>query len=411
MIFPYSIDRKERKFALGTYVLIGLNTICFVATLFISAGKKDIFFMQFGFVPEDWMKIYPFVTSMFLHGGWMHLIGNMYYLWLFGRGVEDRLGTKKYIVFYLISGVIAALAHKVATPDFFHDLPCVGASGAISGVLGAFMVIAPLARVRCFYLWVFFIRPLYGKIVFPTILFLGGWFFMQLMYGLSFSSAVGAVGVAFWAHIGGFVCGAVVIGASALRRHTKDFIRQYIYRNRFARALRSAKREDWPGAAAGLERLVSYKTGSSDTDVLLARMYFQMGDTPKAEAWIQALFQDAICRKDNARIINAYYLLAELGRSKSLAPRDYLLLGRGFVKYKKKLQAAGAFLEGFKRFPNASETSFILYELGDLCRQEKNYESARQVYELFLSLYPGSKLYTSAEYCLEELKEQQQEPG
>jgi membrane associated rhomboid family serine protease len=140
-------------------------------------------------------------TSMFLHGGWMHLIGNMWFLWLFGNNVEDSMGRFRFIVFYLLCGIAAAFAQVVAQPD--SPIPMVGASGAISGVMGAYVVLYP--HVRVYTLVPLFI--IFTTVALPAWVMLGYWMLLQIFGGLSGQEG----GVAFWAHIGGFLAGVVLV--------------------------------------------------------------------------------------------------------------------------------------------------------------------------------------------------------
>jgi rhomboid family protein len=142
------------------------------------------------------------LTSMFLHGGWFHLIGNMWFLWLFGNNVEDSMGHVRYLVFYLLSGLAAAAVQTFMNPA--SVLPMVGASGAISGIMGAYIVLYPRVRVHMLVVLVIFVT----RIVVPAYLMLGYWFVLQLLGG---SMASEGGGVAFWAHIGGFLAGALLI--------------------------------------------------------------------------------------------------------------------------------------------------------------------------------------------------------
>jgi len=144
------------------------------------------------------------LTSMFLHGGWFHLIGNMWFLWLFGNNVEDSMGHFRYLGFYLLSGVAAAATQTAFNPS--SAIPMVGASGAISGVMGAYVVLYPRVRVHMLVVLVFFVT----RITVPAIVMLGYWFLLQLLGGLpTLASDTG--GVAFWAHVGGFLAGALLI--------------------------------------------------------------------------------------------------------------------------------------------------------------------------------------------------------
>ncbi|HSH46457.1 MAG TPA: rhomboid family intramembrane serine protease [Longimicrobiales bacterium] len=143
------------------------------------------------------------LTSMFLHGSWFHLIGNMWFLWIFGNNIEDSMGRFRFLLFYLLTGLAAAAAHTLSVPD--SPLPMVGASGAISGVMGAYLVLYPRVRVFTLFFFFIFIRV----IPLPAWVMLGYWFAIQLISG-SMTPGDGA-GVAFWAHVGGFAAGLLLV--------------------------------------------------------------------------------------------------------------------------------------------------------------------------------------------------------
>lgn len=147
---------------------------------------------------------YTPLTSMFLHGGWFHLLGNMWFLWLFGNNIEDSMGKGRYFVFYLLSGLAAAVGQTAVNPS--STIPMVGASGAISGVMGAYIVLYPRVRVHMLVVIVFFVT----RIVVPAYLMLGYWFLLQIVGGLP-TLGDESGGVAFWAHAGGFVAGALLV--------------------------------------------------------------------------------------------------------------------------------------------------------------------------------------------------------
>jgi membrane associated rhomboid family serine protease len=152
------------------------------------------------------------VTSLFLHGGWLHLLGNMLYLWIFGDNVEDRMGHSGFLVFYLLVGVIAGLAHVMVNPT--SRVPLIGASGAIAGVLGAYLVLFPRARVRSLAFFGFYLTT----ISVPAIVMLPLWFLFQFLAGWQSLGASGT-GVAWWAHVGGFLAGLVLVFVFARRGH------------------------------------------------------------------------------------------------------------------------------------------------------------------------------------------------
>ena len=143
------------------------------------------------------------ITSMFLHGSWLHLIANMWFLWLFGNNVEDSMGHVRFIVFYLLTGLLAAAAHIVSEPSSM--VPIVGASGAISGVMGAYLLLYPRIRIQTLFFFLIFIRI----IAVPAWFVLIYWFALQLLSG--YATPTGGGGVAFWAHVGGFVAGVVLV--------------------------------------------------------------------------------------------------------------------------------------------------------------------------------------------------------
>ncbi len=185
----------------------------------LSLGDRlEPFILTYGLVPADWTLAWSgqgdpvhaltaIVTSLFLHGGWMHLMGNMLYLWVFGDNVEDKLGSFRFVVFYLLCGVLASLVHVSMDPA--SPIPTVGASGAISGVLGAYLVLFPKARILT--LIPIFIFLQVAEL--PALIVLGLWFVLQFVNGMLSvgSGTAGMGGVAWWAHIGGFVAGMLFV--------------------------------------------------------------------------------------------------------------------------------------------------------------------------------------------------------
>jgi len=156
----------------------------------------------------DWLTL---LTCTFLHGGWLHILGNMLFLWIFGDNVEDRLGRIGFLLFYLGCGAAASAAHLFIEPHSL--LPTVGASGAIAGVMGAYLLLYPHSRVQMLVIWGFFV----DFIVLPAPFFLGYWFLLQFLQGtMTLGRAANTGGVAFWAHIGGFVAGLVIAGVLKL---------------------------------------------------------------------------------------------------------------------------------------------------------------------------------------------------
>ena len=188
-----------------TVTIIVVNALVFVFELRLPLTDRVRFIEVYGIVPASVGSL-SLLTSMFLHGGWLHFLGNMLYLWIFGDNVEDRVGHGRFIVFYLTCGLAATLAQVVSNPT--SVVPIVGASGAIAGVMGAYFVLFPRSRVLT-------LLPLFifwELIEVPAILFLGFWFLLQLLSGVgSVGAGQDLSGIAFWAHIAGFATGAVAI--------------------------------------------------------------------------------------------------------------------------------------------------------------------------------------------------------
>ncbi len=200
MIFPIGDDQvRGGYFPLFSYALIAANALAFYYQL-----QRPDFGMEYSAIPieilngRNWITL---LTSMFLHGGWAHIIGNMVFLWIFADNVESSVGNIRFLTFYLLGGVVAAMAHIIANPGSM--IPTVGASGAISAVMGAYLVMFPRSRVTVL-LFFLFIRV-------PAILFLGFWIGQQVVSSMYESVPVGGEGggVAWMAHIGGFVFGVI----------------------------------------------------------------------------------------------------------------------------------------------------------------------------------------------------------
>lgn len=216
-MIPLKDRNPTRRVPIVNIVIIILNLAVFIYQISLGRGLEG-FLYKFGVVPDAISNsintvqlspkvFFPLFSSMFLHGGWLHLGGNMLYLWVFGDNVEDKLGRGRYLMFYLLCGIAASIAHIIIDPH--STIPTVGASGAISGVLGAYLLMFPKARVLT-------LIPIFVFLQFaelPALVVLGFWFVMQFFNGLislGYETA-GMGGVAWWAHIGGFVAGMVLV--------------------------------------------------------------------------------------------------------------------------------------------------------------------------------------------------------
>lgn len=216
-MIPIRDTIRSKTVPILNWLLIGVNTLVFLFELSLSPQALEQFISFFGIVPQqlsltrpwallsDPLPLISLLTHMFLHGGWIHFLSNMWILFIFGDNVEARMGHTRYLVFYIVGGVIAGLVQALIAPN--SSIPSIGASGAIAAVLGAYLVLFPHSRVVTLVPIFFF----FWFIDIPAIFYLGFWFISQLFSGLMSLPTAGAVGgVAWWAHIGGFVYGVVL---------------------------------------------------------------------------------------------------------------------------------------------------------------------------------------------------------
>ena len=217
-MIPIKDRNPTHRFPIFTILIILVNIVVFLYEISLDVKALESFFLTYGVVPFsvngafgqgllDPMAVFPLLSSMFLHGGILHLGGNMLYLWVFGDNIEDKLGRGRFLAFYLLCGLAATLLHIVIDPT--STVPTVGASGAISGVLGAYLLMFPKARVVTIIPIFFFLQVA----ELPALIVLGFWFVIQFFNGiasLGYETA-GMGGVAWWAHIGGFIVGLLFV--------------------------------------------------------------------------------------------------------------------------------------------------------------------------------------------------------
>jgi membrane associated rhomboid family serine protease len=222
-VIPLRSEQKRRRAAAVTLFLILINVAAFAYEIWLPSDQSAALIHEFGLVPA---RIEPAVerpsidtprvlltlaTSMFLHGGILHLAGNMLFLWVFGGSIEDHLGHARYLIFYLICGIAAGLVHVAF--NWVSQVPSIGASGAISGLMGAYIVLFPWSRILTVVPVIFF----FFRVRLPAFLMLAFWFAFQLASGLATRGQPGQGGVAWWAHIGGFVAGVLLVRTSRVR--------------------------------------------------------------------------------------------------------------------------------------------------------------------------------------------------
>jgi membrane associated rhomboid family serine protease len=215
-VIPLRDINPTERFAVVTLLLVIANSAVFLYEMTLGSTGGELFLSSYALVPARLFSpavlnndgslpvAATIVTSMFLHGGIPHIAGNMLYLWIFGNNVEDAMGRLRFMLFYVLCGMVAAMTHALANTS--SVIPMIGASGAVSGVLGAYALLYPRARVVTLVFFGFYIRT----IEIPALFVLGSWFLIQFLSALSTSSSGG--GIAWYAHVGGFVAGMALIG-------------------------------------------------------------------------------------------------------------------------------------------------------------------------------------------------------
>ena len=212
-MIPLRDTTKSNSFPIVNTVFIAINIAVFIYQIWITADQR-LFMLRYGLVPAIvtteleigvYNRLYPFLTSMFLHAGWMHIIGNMLFLYIFGKNIEHRMGHIRYLCFYICTGIIAAVIQFLISTG--SVIPIVGASGAISGVLGSYLLFYPKSRILTVVPILFFVRLIH----LPATVFIFVWFLIQFLSGISTAGREADFGgVAFWAHIGGFAAGLIL---------------------------------------------------------------------------------------------------------------------------------------------------------------------------------------------------------
>lgn len=227
-MIPLKDSTRSSTFPIINISIILINALAFFYELSLGPQQQELF-QNYALIPAKFFQlintnpgdifgiVVPVFTSIFLHGGWMHIIGNMWFLWIFGDNVEDSMGHGRYILFYLLVGVGASIVHALLNAD--SNLPTVGASGAISGVMGAYMVLYPKGRVLTL-IPIFFLFT----VNIPAFVFILIWIGLQVMQGLvSLGVSANVGGVAWWAHIGGFFVGMLLIFLFRRRQRQQDY--------------------------------------------------------------------------------------------------------------------------------------------------------------------------------------------
>lgn len=354
MLLPVYLESDLERVPWVTYCIMAVNGLIFLLLEFLPEHQAVTVMYRFGLVPED-PGITAVFTAMFLHASWLHILSNMYFLWIFGRAVEDALGPVKYLLFYLTAGIVSMLIHMAAVVPEIADVTCLGASGAISGVLGAFLVMFPGARVWCV-AFLFEFRPVSVTKV-PAYIVLGIWFFLQLIMQWMLGGATNSTAVAYAAHIGGFLFGWLLIGAAG--------------------ALRSV-RQEWGALLwiAGLRGKIAHlSTGEnlSDQDrddIIIQKMLFlKHGEIPERNELLTQWIGELDVQKDKP-LIASLVLRADISGLAGTLDVNAVTRGARALLGLGHLRCAVVLLIGKLCIVSGQEAQKILYEIGNSIMHE-----------------------------------------
>ena len=338
-------------------------------------ARESLPYYKYGLVPKD-PKAFNYLSSMFIHGWFFHLLFNMIFLWLVGCNIEDRWGRPLYLGFYLISGLMASYTHLLMFSN--STTPLIGASGAIAGIMGAFMIRMYKTKIRMFYLfWFITIRS--GTFEISTFVALPFWLAQQLYYALS-SSSINGGGVAFWAHIGGFIFGALVATAIIRAKIEEKFIKpkidQKISFTQDPRIISSMANFDqglYDEAITSLHEVLKTNPHNVDANVLLGRIYLKQGKKDEiAEVYKKLISIYLKDLKDDDLALDTYLEIAKLSPDLVLQPRDQVHIAHLLEKEGNLLGAAKAYDRLINKYPSAAETMKAILSYGNLCLNKLN---------------------------------------
>jgi membrane associated rhomboid family serine protease len=371
-----------------------------LSAAFVSA-YDDYWVFKYGFVPRyHKASLFHYLSCIFLHGGWMHLIGNMLFLFLAGMAIEDLWGRGVYTVFYLLSGVAATVAHFAFQPQ--STIPVIGASGAIAGLMGAFMVRHFRAKVRLAYVYLFFLRFRAGTFEIPAYVVLPFWLAQQLFYALLYQSLGANSGVAFWAHIGGFAFGAAIAAALYHGRIEERIIAPTLEAKLSfgtSRTVTEALAHLEKGEAAVALRKLTQRLQAhpEDTDALLAlaRTYAQTGRRQEEFAAYDRLIRAHLKKNDREAALEAYGSLLDTyteGEAQHPIPgREWMMLCEYLNEQGMCVEAVGEYEKLARAYANEPFAAKALICAAEIClAQLHDRGRARELFQSAAALAPAT---------------------
>ena len=325
---------------------------------------------KYGLIPNQ-PKLFNYFSSMFMHGGFFHLLFNMIFLWIAGCSIEDKWGRPLYLGFYLFSGVVASYAHVVMFPA--SAIPMVGASGAIAGAMGAFLIRMHKTKIRIFYaIWLFLFYMHSGTFYIPAYVALPFWFLQQVYSALSSTNSNSAGGVAFWAHIGGFIFGV----AMALIIKKFNIEEKYIQPNiegkisikqhpKLLSAIEKFDQENYEESLSNIDECLRMEPNHLDANNLLVQVYLKQNKKSDAALVYKKIASIYLSERNNELALTNYMDMKNLSSDVSLSPRDQMNIANLLEKNGQILEAADAYERLINQYPSANEKMKASVMAGD----------------------------------------------
>lgn len=348
----------------------------------------NMVYYKLGYIPSNF-RLYPLLTSIFIHGGILHLLGNMWFLWLVGCNMEDVWGRQYFLIFYLTSGAVAALMHGAVHPH--AEIPCIGASGAIAGTMGAFMIRNYKTNIRIFY-WVFWIFMGISRI--PAYVVLGAWFLLQLLYGLILIGY--ACGVAYWAHIGGFLFGAGI----AVLLKTKKIEERYIapkleekieavkLNPKLTLAFEARDKGDKENAVRLLKEVTKEEPNNIDAYTELANIYLSLDRREEAGDSYDKIVQILSKRREKDTLLSTYEKFKNSKLNDRLNARSLFAIARLLSEREKFEESLVAYKNMINKYPESELVPMAVYRCGLIFKKMDKVELARSSFAYVLNKYP-----------------------
>jgi len=395
MLFPYGTTREQTKTPFMTLGLVGMNVLVGIWFWLLPEVSKEVTLYDLAVIPEQFHPV-SLLTSMFMHGNFAHIFGNMWFLWVFGKSVEDGVSEWEYILVYIGAGFVGASLHTLTCPAYRQDIPCVGASGAIAGVMGAFLVMYPKERIK----------GLLGfwPVQLPASLYLVWYFVIQLFHGVIELYDVKQLtsGIAFWAHIGGFIVGFVGIGTSRYRENFIALFRKQKSRSQGIDASAAFREGRFADCKQSCHSILKRTPNDRMARFLLSRMDALQGNTQRAVKILNAIRSEVMSSRDYPAVSTFYIQMKKLGAADSFNASELLKAGIALRELGYPGEALTPLMNAVKLEDAEELLDLLLFQLGECVSELGDRRKGAAIMRRLVEWYPHSNVATMAKFSLQQ---------